>query len=109
MCLVAIELLCPVLCSPIDTLASNLSMADVAVSKNAESDITTASMSGCDHESEADESADCVDECLCHAVAIPVIAINNRSADPPSGLITGRYKTNTSNSLSTPYLPPKFS
>lgn len=66
-------------------------------------------MSACDHEDENGESANCVDECLCHAVAIPVIAINNKSVDLASDQITGQYKTTTSNSLPTPYLPPKFS
>lgn len=110
-CLVAIELLCPVLCTPSDSaaLASNFSTADIVVSNNGKSGSTTASLSACDHEGEKDESANCVDECLCHAVAIPVMAFDDRSVDFVSDRITGQYKTAASTSLPPPYLPPKFS
>lgn len=110
-CLVAIELLCPVLCAPQDaaTLASDFSQADVSVSENANSSSLATSFSACDHEGENGESANCVDECLCHAVAIPVITINNKSVNLPSDRITGQYTITVSTSLPPPYLPPKFS
>ena len=110
-CLVAIELLCPVLCSPADSagLASNSSETDIVVSRDANYGTTAASMSACDHEGEKGESADCVDECLCHAVAIPVIAVENKSVAVISDPIAGHYTTSESNSLPPPYLPPKFS
>ena len=110
-CLVAIELLCPVLCTPQgpSALASGASPADSIVSAKVNSGSLEASMSACNHEGENDESANCVDECLCHAVAIPVIAINNKSVELPSDQVVGEYKPATSNSLPTPYLPPKVS
>lgn len=110
-CLVAIELLCPVLCTPSDSavLASNFSDADIVDSRNANSGTTTASLSACDHEGENSESANCVDGCLCHAVAIPAIDIDNRFVDLIGDQITGKYSTPSSTSLPPPYLPPKFS
>lgn len=110
-CLVAIELLCPVLCTPQgrSELASGASTADIIVSAKVNSASLEASMSACDHEGENGESSNCVDECLCHAVAIPVIAINNKSVELPSDQVVGEYRPATSNSLPTPYLPPEFS
>lgn len=110
-CLVAIELLCPVLCAPQEAtaLASSVSQTDLLISENESSSPTPASFSACDHEGENGETANCVDECLCHAVAIPVIAIDNRSVDLMSDRISGQYTTAASTSLPPPYLPPKFS
>lgn len=110
-CLVAIEMLCPILCSPSETatLASNFGKTDIVVSSGANSEGTAASMSACDHEGEKNESTNCVDECLCHAVAIPVIAIDDKSVDLIRDRIAGKYSTPSSTSLPPPYLPPKFS
>ena len=110
-CLVAIELLCPVLCNPAESagLAPTLGNADIVASPNVNSGTTTASLAACDHEGENNESANCVDECLCHAVAIPVIAIDNRSSDLTNDRIVGHYKTAVSTSLPPPYLPPELS
>lgn len=111
LCLVAIELLCPVLCTSQDSAAftSDFSQTDIIVSEKANSSSPVASLSACDHEGENGKTANCVDECLCHAVAIPVIAIDDRFVDLMSDRIAGHYTTATSTSLPPPYLPPKFS
>lgn len=108
-CLVAIELFCPALCEQTFAETSNFSQAELNISTKTKSGTSETSLSSCDDQGEHGQSVVCNDECLCHAIAIPSVAIRMDPLSVQRERIAVRFHETAFNSLPPPYLPPKVS
>jgi hypothetical protein len=110
LCLVAIELFCPIFCDEPAAVAANLRSSETEISSvvRTSSDATSASVEQ-SAASTDDQSAYCDDECLCHAAAIPCVVVGTKPSAIRSEPMMIGYANAFSSSLPPPYLPPKFS
>lgn len=111
LCLVLIELFCPVFCDEPTFAATNSPQTTVNYSISSdEENISCASISGSDHQNSSEEKTVCNDECLCHATAVPVLnVISLKESIAHEERIAFGYGEPVFNSLPPPYLPPKNS
>ena len=109
--LVALELFCPALCERTyaSFTTSNTAPIEISSSTKTQSDPEATSVSACNDLGEHHRSTVCNDECLCHASAIPVVAIDMTKASFKSDRLLLPFVEGIVNSLPPPYLPPKFS
>lgn len=110
LCLVAIELFCPIFCDEPAAFAANLRSSETEISSEfrASFDAVRASIEQSTASAD-DQSAYCNDECLCHAAAIPCVVVGTKPSAIRSEPMTIGYANAYSSSLPPPYLPPKFS
>lgn len=110
LCLVGIELFCPVFCDEPAAVAANSSFPEpeIIAQVRESSDPTTSSIESASVSAD-DQSTTCNDECLCHAAAIPCVVIGTKPSSLRSEPMIIGYANAFSSSLPPPYLPPKFS
>ena len=110
LCLVAMELFCPVFCDEPAAAAANLNLPDIEVSSQirASADSTGHSI-GQSYLQPIDQSQPCNDECLCHAAPIPCVIVGPKPGAHRSEPSLIGYANAFSSALPPPYLPPKFS
>lgn len=110
LCLVAVELFCPIFCAERVAFGANSRAAETEISSQSLATSNTEVTSIDQYAAQADDhGTSCGDDCLCHAAAIPCIAIDTEPTALRSEHMTIGYANAFSNSLPPPYLPPKFS
>lgn len=112
LCLVMLELFCPVFCDePSFAAQINSPKAEATSTVKDSSESSRTSISGCDHQnSGSHEQTVCNDECLCHAVAMTGFAAADlKDPSSESARIALRYGNPVFNSLPPPFQPPKNS
>lgn len=111
LCLVGMELFCPVFCdtpayltavsaSPVTEISSSFQVSP----DNSETSVDTADLGR-----GVGKSTVCNDECICHATAIPSVAVGMKSGATRSDRLASVYRDGVANSQTPPYLPPKVS
>lgn len=113
LCLVMLELFCPVFCDePAFAAKVNSPRTEAAASiNNSQEKSSETSISGCNHQgSDNHEGTVCMDECLCHGVAITGLGPSNFKESFNKGeRIAFKYGEPVFNSLPPPFQPPKNS
>lgn len=107
LCLVAIELFCPVLCG--EQIYAAEFQTEVNTFAEESSGRSKLALSNFDLQEAKDESAGCNDECLCHATPLPSIAFGMKSGSVCREGLSSHFAGAIFSSLPPPYLPPKFS
>lgn len=106
-CFVAIELMCPVLCTKQVYAAEN--PAEIISYVEERSETVDSVLSIGDLRSSDDETAGCNDECLCHATALPSVVSDVNCDTNRKDTLSVSFVSPICSSLPPPYLPPKFS
>jgi len=113
LCLVMLELFCPVFCDePAFAAQINSTKIEAAASINNRQEKSSETfISGCDHQGSGNhEGTVCTDECLCHAVAITGLCPSSFKDSFNKGeRIAFKYGEPVFNSLPPPFQPPKHS
>lgn len=110
LCLVIIELFCPIFCDEPTFAATSSPQTTINYSIAETENTSNAFLSGCDHENTGEEGTLCNDECLCHATATLSLNITGIKESFTHGeRIAFSYGEPVFNSLPPPYLPPKNS
>lgn len=112
LCLVFIELFCPIICDePTFAAQDNIPKTEITASIEGKNENLPTFISACNHqESGNHEQPICNDECLCHANVITNLSFLNFRESPLKSLkIAFHYGKPLFNSLSPPFQPPKNS
>lgn len=111
LCLVILELFCPVICEQPDSATLlNSTKTGIIASLESKSDSDKTSISTLEQSTDKSEQSNCNDECLCHANPITSLnSIDLKDSFVKEDQIAFRYGELILNSLPPPFQPPKNS
>lgn len=111
LCLVILELFCPVICEePNSATLINSQKTEVIASIEKDSDANKTSISALEQSTDKSEQSNCEDECLCHANVITSLNfVDLRDSFDKDEQIVFSYGEPVFNSLPPPFQPPKNS
>ncbi len=111
LCLVILELFCPVICEQPDSATLlNSTKTEIIASLESKSDSDKAAISTLEQSTDKSEQSNCNDECLCHANVITTLNfVDLKDSFDKDGQIAFSYGELILNSLPPPFQPPKNS
>ncbi len=111
LCLVILELFCPVICEqPNSATLLNSAKTEIIASLESKSDLDKTSISTLEQSTDKSEQSNCNDECLCHANVITSFNfVDLKDSFDKDEQIAFSYGEIILNSLPPPFQPPKNS